>query len=1154
MTPEQLARAQELYERARALPRDDQVRFLVSACAGDSLVRSEVLRLLAHQDGDAQEENSPRASQAPASEAPTGEVPADAPNGTRETHASDTSTMSLTLGDLDTVGLHTFPGYKLIRELSHGGQGIVYEAIQQSTKRKVALKVLLPGIHASPAAQRRFEREVEIVAQLRHPCIVSIYDAGLTNDSRYFYAMDYVRGLPLHRHVRERGLTMEETLRLFLRICDALQYAHQRGVIHRDLKPSNILVDSAGNPKVLDFGLAKQLGSTADSVSRSEQIVGTLPYMAPEQTRGNPDEIDTRTDVYALGVILYELLTGKHPYPTRGLLADTLRHITHTPPERPSRAWAAGAGVSSSGTNRRPSRCPIPSDLETIVLKSLAKESARRYQSAGELARDLECLLRGAPIEAKRDSFVYVARKKLARYRMQVITAAVILVCVAAGATAAAHTRAQGREQHRQFERLREADRLSSLANALIGRRALLPQAQSQLDEALRLVPSHEQAHRLRGIVKALLGLEAPLDEKPVWLNAAVADFADAHRAAGGTFPPDSVQDSGVRQSGHGSRSALLSAANLLLQAGRRDDALPYLRLASALTNGSGAAAGDDSPPVYELHRDELIRPAATIAISPLAARAEPNNRAVVRWALHTPVRSLDPRTPEGQALAFRDLLFDRLYRVELVEAGELAALPNPAMIQGDVQLSADGLTREFDLRADLRWHDGKPLTADDIVYSWRAQGIEESGLASVESLSATRIRVVHAAPSPRAEWDLLFQLLPGHLLRDPAGDGARRFAAEPVGNGPYRWSPTSYDNVIILERWADYVGPAPHLARIEFHVLPNREERLEALAAGRIDVVGLSGEEFRWLVNGASFRRHARKVIQPRWAFDYIGWNNSAAPFDDARVRRALTLAMNLDRVISQRFGDLYTPCTGIYHQQAWMANTRTARLPHDPVEAGRLLSAAGWDLAPNQGGIRQRDGRAFTFELLVPDVSLDVQSLAYDLQQDLRSIGVEMRVVALPWAECLRRVQAGEYDAYAMQLRTSPYPTEDWIRWTTGAELNYVRYSNPRVDLLFKLVREEFDRVRQRELFQEIQAHIYEDQPCAFLWNVPTLVAVSHRLRGVQITPLGLTGSYPGPRAWWVPVEVDGGQLACEPADDRLIMTAAAGAEAGAGARSRP
>ncbi len=311
----------------------------------------------------------------------------------------------------------TIPGYRVGKEIGKGGQGIVYEAIQENPKRKVAVKVLLNASHASSEAVYRFKREIDLVAGLRHPNIVAVFDTGTTSEGHPYYAMDFVRGIPLTTYVQEHKLSLKATLKLFQVLCDTVNHAHQKGVIHRDLKPSNILVDDQGQLHILDFGLAKQIGESIDNrVSITGQIVGTLPYMAPEQTRGDPDILDIRTDVYALGVMLYELLTGAYPYPVVGAMAEILGHIVHTAPKRLTQSWTRGRGVATA-SRRRASTCPIDHEIETIAFKALSKERERRYQSAGELGRDVQHYLNDEAIDAKRDSALYLLRKTMKRHR-----------------------------------------------------------------------------------------------------------------------------------------------------------------------------------------------------------------------------------------------------------------------------------------------------------------------------------------------------------------------------------------------------------------------------------------------------------------------------------------------------------------------------------------------------------------------------------------------------------------------------------------------------------------------------------------------------------------------------------------------------------------
>jgi len=313
------------------------------------------------------------------------------------------------------------PGYSIVGEIHRGGQGVVYQAVQESTGRTVAIKVMLSGAFAGPSEKLRFEREVQILARLKHPNIVTIHDSGIA-DTAAFFVMDYIEGEQLDDYVRHHCPAVRDRLVLFAKICNAVNVAHLRGVIHRDLKPGNIRVDAAGEPHVLDFGLAKQAQWDASSldvhqaVTMTGQFVGSLPWASPEQAAGRMDETDLRTDVYSLGLMLYQLLTGSFPYDVSGSLSETTHNITHCEPRNP-----------------RSLNADLDDEIATIALKALRKERDLRYQTAGALGRDIQRYLTGEPIEAKRDSFSYILRKQFARHKATVRVIAAFLVLITTG-------------------------------------------------------------------------------------------------------------------------------------------------------------------------------------------------------------------------------------------------------------------------------------------------------------------------------------------------------------------------------------------------------------------------------------------------------------------------------------------------------------------------------------------------------------------------------------------------------------------------------------------------------------------------------------------------------------------------------------------------
>jgi tetratricopeptide (TPR) repeat protein len=421
------------------------------------------------------------------------------------------------------------PGYEIVREIHRGGQGVVYEASQDHPHRRVAIKFLRDGIASSHTDRMRFHREADILARVRHPNIVTIHEAGVASGSQYF-VMDYIAGLPLDEYIRYAASSVEDTVRLFATICDAVSAAHQHGVLHRDLKPSNIRVDEQGQPHVLDFGLAADIDGAHSSVTITGQFIGSLPWASPEQAAGESDRTDVRTDIYAIGIILFHILTERFPYDVVGPPSNVLAAIMNAEPTRPSAF-----------------RRDIPYDLEQIILKCLSKEPQRRYQSVSELAADLRRFLAREPVLARADSTWYRVTKAVRRHpRVTGVLAGVAALTV-----------------------------LYAAATTVLYRRAILAES----DARASTKQADEAASDLEAVYENLLDRIAKLERSPATEAVRRELVAEAYRG---------LSDLVKKRPGNQPLSASFAATlfrlgDFAFELGQREEALGYLRRAAEI-------------------------------------------------------------------------------------------------------------------------------------------------------------------------------------------------------------------------------------------------------------------------------------------------------------------------------------------------------------------------------------------------------------------------------------------------------------------------------------------------------------------------------------------------------------------------------------------
>ncbi len=380
------SRIEDLFYAALALDSAERDRFLEENCTGDEVLRSEVESLLAFSGATMGVLKRPVESVA----------------------------QSLALSEKP----QELGPYRLIRLLGDGGMGQVYlaERSDHLYEQEVAIKLMRPGLKQSGAMLVRFSAERQILANLNHPNIARLLDAGITQEGAPFLVMEYVDGMAIDAYCRQNNLGIPAILKLFLAVCSAVEYAHKNLVIHRDIKPANILVDHTGVPKLLDFGIAKLLNADAEALTRMTERIMTPEYASPEQVRGEP--VTTATDVYALGVLLFELLSGQRPFrlESRSPL-EAIRVICELEPQAPSAA--AGATDRSGGAR-------VDRDLDNIVLMAMRKEPSRRYAGVAALSSDVRAYLAGYPVQARTDRWSYRSQKFIRRHKASMAAAVVV--------------------------------------------------------------------------------------------------------------------------------------------------------------------------------------------------------------------------------------------------------------------------------------------------------------------------------------------------------------------------------------------------------------------------------------------------------------------------------------------------------------------------------------------------------------------------------------------------------------------------------------------------------------------------------------------------------------------------------------------------------
>ncbi|HSQ58364.1 MAG TPA: serine/threonine-protein kinase, partial [Gemmata sp.] len=490
---------------------EERAEYIARVCGDNQGMREQVERLVAAHFRAADFLDSPAEPH---------------PAGARlETHEYQTLPEPTTASTAPQVGAMVAGRYKLLEAIGDGGMGTVWLAEQtEPVRRKVALKLIKPGMD-SRQVLARFEAERQALALMDHPNIAKVLDAGTTPDGRPFFAMELVKGVPITKFCDEHRLTPQQRLALFVPVCQAVQHAHQKGVIHRDIKPNNVMVakyDDRPVPKVIDFGVAKATGQQLTEQTLNTafgSVVGTVEYMSPEQASFNQLDVDTRSDIYSLGVLLYELLTGSPPFGKQELanagLLEMLRVIREKEPAKPSTKLSSSDALPTLSANRgtEPKRLTrlLRGELDWIVMKALEKDRSRRYETANGLSMDIQRFLADEPVEACPPTTGYRFRKFIRRNRGAVIAGTTMLLLFVAGivGTTIGLFRARAAEGDALWQRDRKDEALQNESQARLSERQALQSeslARRQTRQALNTVTDE--------VLDDLLGRQPQLTEK----------------------------------------------------------------------------------------------------------------------------------------------------------------------------------------------------------------------------------------------------------------------------------------------------------------------------------------------------------------------------------------------------------------------------------------------------------------------------------------------------------------------------------------------------------------------------------------------------------------------------------------------------------------